>query len=349
MAAAANVGAAWNVPPGMLEATSAIDFTSKLEDLRRKYPQVKVPPDAWTWSLGELDAYFTSGGKKASERKEAPKAAAQNPATKPMTPQKRTSSEALGGYEIQEALQLQNLIQTELQTPEWQDQLKSLQQQHPERKTKGHYDSTAFYEAFQELVLSVFVKVLPTVGLKPDWDGVREMNSKMIDALVHPKVKKVQEEINVLMGLPRNAQFSPPSKGAELFVYRPFEDGPVPGFSKPLVQDVDGDEAHEFLVEDEETGELKVVGPTSLVQEQWYMVTYKPAVVIREQPDEKAKMVGRKKAGKKVRAQMIKDGKWLQLHHSELAKLGVQEAWLCLDPVEAGLPEGTVLLEKTTA
>ena len=29
----------------------------------------------------------------------------------------------------------------------WQENLKQLQAQHPERKTKGHYDSTAFFEA----------------------------------------------------------------------------------------------------------------------------------------------------------------------------------------------------------
>lgn len=329
MHAARSVGAG----PTPMEATSAIDFTSKLEDLRRRHPQVKVPGDAWTWSLEELEAYFHSGGKTAAERKAA------------MTPQKRKSSEALE-FEIADALSLLGQLTECFADASFQDALKQLQLQYPERKTKGHPDSHSYFEAFESLVLSVYVKVLPVFSLTPDWDGVREMNSKMKDALHHPKVKKVQEDMNVLMGLPRNAQFTPPSKGSELFLYRPLADGPVPSYARPLVEDEDGDEAHEFLVEDKETGELRPHGPTSLGQELWFLVVHKPAVVIREQPDEKAKMVGRKKAGKRLRVQTVKDGKWLQLHHSELVKLGVQEAWVLMDPVEAGLPPDHPLLER---
>ncbi|CAJ1333406.1 unnamed protein product [Effrenium voratum] len=343
LAAAQHLGAG-----GMLEATSAIDFSAKLEDLRRKHPQVKVPSDAWTWKPEELEAWFASGGTSkvplatsaAAKEAPAPKEAA--------TPKKRSHGEAFG-FEIQEALQLQQQLLTAFSEAEFQENLKSLQAQYPERKTKGHYDSLAFFEAFNSLALTVYTKVLPDWKLQANWDGVREMLSKMQDALTHPKVKKVQEEINVTMGLPRNAIFAPPSKCSELFIFRPDGDGPVPGYALPLFQDEDGDEAHEFLVEDEETGELKVRGASSLEQEMWYQVNHKPAVMIREQPDEKAKMVGRKKAGKRLRIQSVKDGKWLQLHQSELVKLGVQEAWVVLDPVEAGLPAGAPLLEKVAA
>jgi len=343
MAAAAALGAA---APGMMEATSAIDFTAKLEDLRRKHPQVKVPSDAWTWKLEELEAWFASGGtSKTTAEKPAP-------ATAPVvqdsaTPKKRSHSKAFG-YEIEEALQLQQQLKTGFSDPEFQENLKKLQAQHPERKTKGHYDSVAYFEAFNALAHSIYAKVLPDWKLAPNWDGVREMINKMADAMTHPKVRKLQEEINTMMGLPRNAQFMPPSKCAELFLYRPDGDGPVASSSLPLFQDEDGDEAHEFLIEDQETGELKVQGASSLKQEMWYVVVHKPAVVVREQPDEKAKMVGRKKAGKRIKVQHVKDGKWLQLHHSELVKLGVQEAWVLMDPVEAGLPAGQPLLEKAT-
>merc|ERR1719188_733949 len=134
----------------------------------------------------------------------------------------------------------------------------------------------------------------------------------------------MQEEINVLMGLPRDATFKPPTKGQDIFVYRPQRDGPVPIHSRPLLQDEDGDEAHEFLVEDQD-GELRQRGPTALEIECWYQVSHSPAVVIREQPDEKSKMVGRKKAGRRIRIQRLVDGKWLQLHHTELVKLGGPE------------------------
>jgi len=350
MQAAAMLGAA--APPGMLEATSAIDFSSKLEDLRRKHPQVKVPSDAWTWKPDELDAWFASGGTSKvvnSTAKEATKETSKEASKEPQTPRKRTHGEAFG-FEISEALQLQQQLLTGFSEPDFQENLKQLQAQYPERKTKGHYDSMAYFEAFHALAHTVYAKVLPEWKLAPTWDGVREMLSKMVDASSHPKVKKLQEEINVTMGLPRNVMFTPPSKGSELFLFRPDGDGPVPGCSLPLFQDEDGDEAHEFLVEDEETGELKVRGASGLEQEMWYQVVFKPAVMIREQPDEKAKMVGRKKAGKRLRIQSVKDGKWLKLHQSELVKLGVQEAWVVMDPIEAGMAAGSPpLLEKVSS
>mmetsp|Transcript_151102 Transcript_151102/g.483540 ORF Transcript_151102/g.483540 Transcript_151102/m.483540 type:complete len:173 (+) Transcript_151102:275-793(+) len=170
------------------------------------------------------------------------------------------------------------------------------------------------------------------------------MMARIGEALRHPKVRKMQEEINVLMGLPRNANFTPPAKGEEIFIYRPNRDGPVPGSSRSLLQDEDGDEAHEFFVEDQD-GELRQRGPTALDDECWYQVVHSPAVVIREQPDEKSKMVGRKKVGKRIRIQRVVGGKWLQLHHTELVKLGVQEAWVLLDGTEMGLA-GQQLLNR---
>lgn len=373
MQAAAMLGAAG--APGMMEATSAIDFSSKLEDLRRKHPQVKVPSDAWTWKPEELDAWFASGGtskvvnsgatssrKANSDGKDAPNK--ETSAKEPATPRKRSHGEAFG-FEIQETLQLQQQLLAGFTEADFQENLKQLQAQYPERKTKGHYDSMAYFEAFNALAHTVYAKVLPDWKLAPNWDGVREMLQKMHEAMAHPKVKKTQEEINVAMGLPRNVNFTPPSKGSELFLFRPDGDGPVPGYALPMFKDEDGDEAHEFLMEDEETGELKMRLASSLEQveatpplptapataeEMWYQVVHKPAVMIREQPDEKAKMVGRKKVGKRLRIQSVKDGKWLKLHQSELVKLGVQEAWVVMDPHEAGLPAGAPpLLEKVSS
>lgn len=250
------------------------------------------------------------------------------------TPRNRTRNP--NEYSVAEALQLQRQLREGFADHAFQDSLKQLQRKYPDRKTKGHTDGIAYFEAFESLTLSVHAKVLPEWNLGAEWDGVREMIARMAEALRHPKVKKMQEEINVLMGLPRNATFTPPTKGDDIFLYRPNGDGPVPGPSRPLMQDEDGDEAHEFFVEDQD-GELRQRGPTSLETECWYQVSHSPAVVIREQPDEKSKMVGRKKAGRRIRIQRLVDGKWLQLHQSELVKLGVQEAWVLLDGTEMGL------------
>merc|ERR1739848_459019 len=153
----------------------------------------------------------------------------------------------------------------------------------------GHRDGLGYFEAFESLTLSVQGRVLPEWHLPPDWDGVREMMARMKDAIKHPKVKVLQEEINMLMGLPRDATFKPRAKGEEMFLYRPEGDGPVPGYSRDLVVDEDGDEGHEFLVEDRETGELRTEGPTALKvvdanTDCVFVVLHKPAVVIRAKP-----------------------------------------------------------------
>mmetsp|Transcript_40877 Transcript_40877/g.121183 ORF Transcript_40877/g.121183 Transcript_40877/m.121183 type:complete len:313 (-) Transcript_40877:35-973(-) len=305
------------------------DFEHRLNELKMAYPSIEVPSEVWSWTIAQLDAYFASGGAKRPE------------VDKSRTPKRKLNGEE---YDVQEALQVQQNLHRGFSDKCFQDALKALQRKFPDRKVKGHPDGAAYFEAFESLTLSVHAKVLPDYGLSPDWDGVRELISRMVDALRHPKVKKMQEEINVLMGLPRNAAFTPPGKGADMFIFRPNKDGPVPGFPRDMVRDEDGDEAHEFFVEDAD-GELKPRGPTAMEQEVWYQVVHTPAVVIREQPDEKSKMVGRKKAGKRLRVQQVKDDKWLQLHHSELVRLGVQEAWVLLDGAEMGLA-GQKLLEK---
>lgn len=316
-------------------ATSADDdFGVRLDELRKQHPTVDVPTEVWTWSVSDLEAFFSSGGTVR------PRLAVR----RSLTRTKRGADEVATEFEVGEALRLQGQLREAFKDDMFQDALKRLQRRYPERKTKGHPDGVAFFEAFEALTLSVHVRVLPSWGITADWDGVREMIARMAQALRHPKVRRTQEEINVLMGLPRNATFTPPTKGEELFLYRPNADGPVPGYPRALVRDEDGDEAHEFLVEDCETGTLQVRGPTALESELWYLVVHRPAV-IREQPDEKSKMVGRKKTGKRVRVQRVVGGKWLQLHHTELVRLGVTEAWVLLDGAESG-PAGQQLLER---
>lgn len=229
----------------------------------------------------EVEAYFASGGAVR------PRAAESRPATS------RKRAADAGEFEVEEALQIQKQLHEGVSEERFQEALKRLQHRHPERKKKGHPDMAAFFEAFEALALSVYAVLLPEWGLTPDWDGVRDMVTNMKSALMHPKVQKGQEEINVLMGLPRNATFAPQGKAEEVFVYRPNGDGAVPGPPRPLLPDEDGDEGHEFFVEDPETGELQRKGPSALDEECWYQVLSRP-VVIREQADEKAKMVGRR-------------------------------------------------------
>ena len=48
--------------------------------------------------------------------------------------------------------------------------------------------------------------------------NLKQMNNERLVAF--EEVKKLQEEINVIMGLPRNAMFTPPSKSHDLFIFR---------------------------------------------------------------------------------------------------------------------------------
>jgi hypothetical protein len=265
----------------------------------------------------------------------------------------RTPEEQELQYSQDDAVDIQELLKKGFGQKNFQDGLKRIQSKYPERRTKGHRDMPAYFGAFENLTLAVFSSVLPKLPgkLEASWDGVRELNWRMEDALQHPKIQKTQEEINVLMGLPRNAIFQPPKREEELFVFHPECDAPVPSFTRPTVVDEDGDEGHEFFVEDPETGDLVTHGPTALEDGKdgdsgcWYVVLHKPAVVLRAKASVKAEMVGRKKTGKSMRVQKVVDGRWVQLHSEELPRLGVTEAWAPIDGAEMGLP-GQPLLQK---
>lgn len=331
-------------------------FGKRFMELRKEYPTVEVPSDMWTYALSDLEAYFKSKGAEAAAGQPMPPAAdqAMPPADQERkSPRSSRKRKAMGPppedemqYSPEEALDIQGQLQEGFGHRSFQDELRRLQDTFPKRKDKGHKDMASFVDAFENLTLSVFTSVLPRLKFDATWDGVREMIARMDDALKHPKVKKTQEEINVLMGLPRNAIFQPPRREQELFIFHPDCDAEVPSFTRPTVMDEDGDEGHEFFVEDPETGELKIQGPTALEDADcWYVVLHKPSVVLRSKPDVKADMVGRKKTGKRVRVQRVVDNQWAQLHAAELVRLGVKEAWAPVDGAIMDLP-GQKMLER---
>mmetsp|Transcript_22998 Transcript_22998/g.42330 ORF Transcript_22998/g.42330 Transcript_22998/m.42330 type:complete len:645 (+) Transcript_22998:80-2014(+) len=331
--------------------TNPDEFGAKLSQLRKEFAHLdlEIPPDIRTWTLEELEAYFLSGGinrpVSGSRASEQPPPPQEKPEVS-KTPSRKRPAEGILEYSVGEALEIQTKLREQFSDAAFQNGLKELQERFPERKSKGHSDRALYFEAFEALTLTVHAKVLPTFGMNPDWNGVREMMSRMTEAMKHPKVKKEQEEINVLMGLPRDAEFAPPAKEEEMFQYRPNADAAVPQYSIPLVMDEDGDEAHEFLVEDPVAGEFRLRGPSALSSDCWFVVLQKPAIVIRAKPDLQSDMVGRKKAGKHIRGQRVLDDKWVQLHGTELVKLGVQEAWVLLVGSEEDGSGNEPLLER---
>jgi len=157
---------------------------------------------------------------------------------------------------VAEAMQLQDTLRNNIAAKGFQEGLRKLQRKYPQRKQRGHAHGPAYFQAFESLVLTVFCRVLPKYGIRGDWDGVQELHGRMSSALRNNKVRKQQEELNTLLGLPRDAVLFPPKKSEEAFVFREAGDGGAPGPVCPLVVDEDGDEAHEFFVEDPDTGEL---------------------------------------------------------------------------------------------
>jgi len=299
----------------MPKTASSSGFEMKVKELREEFPgciDLSVPKEATDWSDADLHNFFESGGFIKPLPKEAPP---------PLPPPGVIEGPQ---FTVPEALQLQEKLLAAFKNSEFQQKLKRLQLQHPQRKQKGHRDGPAYFEAFEVLVMTVFCCILPSHGLRGDWDGVRDMFAQMASALAHSKVKKQHEEINTLLGLPRDARLAASrQKDSDSLVYCPGGDGTVqlPGRSC-WIEDEDGDVAHEFLVEDEATGELC----DSFAADIWFQALQ--PVAIRATPSIKSASVGVCTKGQRFLVQRIVDDRWLQLHKNELQVLGVAEAWI---------------------
>jgi len=202
----------------------------------------------------------TASTGPAKEALSNPKRAARvrKPSNNPKAEESRPKVTAGAQFSTSEAKALQEELQKGFKERDFQQALKSLQKDFPSRKKRGHHHGTAYFEAFEALTLTVFHEVLLNSGLSGDWDGVRDMQARMQTAMSDRTVRKLSEEINVLLGLPRDAILAKPArKSEEMFTYCPHGDGDVPGYTRPLLVDDDGDEGHEFFEEDPETGELQ--------------------------------------------------------------------------------------------
>jgi len=305
-----------------------------LADLREKYPGavgLYLPTDAWKWAPQDLENYFESGGfiKPKGFIPEKPASPPKRTTVeKRESAKKQASGPDVPQFSVAEAQRLQDQLFEGFRDKDFQMRLLNLQSAFPNRKTRGHADGAQYFDAFEMLAMTVYARVLPKYDLLGDWDGVRDMYAKMETALMHPKVKKNHEELNTLLGLPRDAKLSPGKKAEEVFAYRPRRDGATPGYPLPVVFDDEGDAAHEFFVEDDFTGELQ-----SHIQstDSWYRVVARNGALVRAKPDTQSEQVGKRVLRERVRVQRVLSGKWLLLHDEELKKLKLTEAWLGAD------------------
>lgn len=306
-------------------ANDEADFSSRLQQLREEFPgcvDLEVPPEAAAlWTAIDLRNFFESGG--FIRPKGIPPAASSGPSSTGTKPEV-AAAPVKDQFPTSTAMQLQDKLKANFGSKDFQHKLQTLQRRYPERRTRGHRDGAAYFESFEALVLTVYQRVLPAHGLRGDWDGVQEMFSKLTSALHHPKVKKTHEEINLLLGLPREAKLVS-SRREDAFVYCPGADAGTPDAEPAPFEDSDGDEAQEFLVENEVTGELQTVARST---DSWFKVLQKPCAPLRNFPDERSGQLGKLDKGKRFRVQRVA-GRWLLLHQTELEKLGgVAEAWV---------------------
>lgn len=237
-------------------------FQDRVVELRERYPHIELdlPHDARTWSTQELENFFESGGFIKPVR---PTPRSNGGAAHPKPAAKPKVQGNFPQLSVPEASRLQEELRSGFADKQFQESLRKLQAKHPERKSRGHPDGPAFFESFERLTMTVYSKVLPRAGIQGDFDGLRELAGRMQTAMFQVKVKKAQEEINLLIGLPRDAVFQPASKKEELLAYQPGGDGDVPGYAVPLSMDLEGDDGHEFLIEDAASGVLRRSGPAA--------------------------------------------------------------------------------------
>lgn len=161
-------------------------------------------------------------------------------------------------YSVEESLRLLKELLEAFKEESFQKLLNRCEVMHPRRGLRAHPDAQAFKTQLEGLLLHVYRTVLPRKPwcLEPGWGGVRQMMRRMASASEDQRVIIMKEEINAALGLPRQTVLRPPPE-EPVFVATPDGSGPIPGYSKELLVDGDGDVAHEFWEEDRPGGDLR--------------------------------------------------------------------------------------------
>mmetsp|Transcript_29967 Transcript_29967/g.56114 ORF Transcript_29967/g.56114 Transcript_29967/m.56114 type:complete len:218 (+) Transcript_29967:186-839(+) len=163
-------------------------------------------------------------------------------------------------YTVDEALRLQKELLDAFKEESFQKLLWRAKVMHPRSGQRNHPDAQAFHTQLQGLLLHVYRTILPKKPwcLEPGWKGVRQMMHRMAAAGEDQRVILMKEEINASLGLPRHTVLRPPPE-EPVFVPTPDGSGGTgPKYTKDLLVDDDGDQAHEFWEEDRPGGEMRL-------------------------------------------------------------------------------------------
>lgn len=174
-----------------------------------------------------------------------------------------TADDGLRQFSVEEVLQLQTALKEAFAEESFQRLRRRAEAMFPKRGVRGHDDVEAFSRHLHELLHSVYRIVLPRKpwSLRPGNEGARTMMSRIANVSENPRVVRMREEINVLLGLPKQMILRPPPEEPLLVEVT---DGrrsasSVPSYTVPLLTDTDGDQAHEFWEEDPKAGTLACV------------------------------------------------------------------------------------------
>lgn len=163
-------------------------------------------------------------------------------------------------FSVDEVLQLQTALKEAFAEESFQRLRRRADTLFPQRGVRGHEHAEGFSRHLHELLNSVYRVVLPRKPwcLRPGNAGARTMMSRMTSVSEDSRIIKMREEINTLLGLPKQMILRPPPE-EPVFVLnsRGGKDATVISeYTLPLLMDVDGDQAHEFWEEDPKVGTL---------------------------------------------------------------------------------------------
>jgi len=165
-------------------------------------------------------------------------------------------------WSVQEAVPVYQALKFAFGELSFQKRLRALEAQYSRRGVRGHQDQQDFSLQLQDLLVGVYRAVLPRNpwALRPGWEGYKLLIARTAAISEEPQIVKEREDINAILGLPRHTVLRPP---AEEPVFLPVPEGTVlqkSEYDRPMLQDSDGDFAHEFWVEDKFGNLRQVMG-----------------------------------------------------------------------------------------
>mmetsp|Transcript_44755 Transcript_44755/g.96197 ORF Transcript_44755/g.96197 Transcript_44755/m.96197 type:complete len:220 (-) Transcript_44755:169-828(-) len=181
----------------------------------------------------------TEGGTATSTSTKAPAAAPAAAAESQLT--------------LKEVVKIYDQLTKACSEPEFQRQLRILEARYPRRGNPDHPDQLNYFREIHRVFPVVLKKALsqfPNTGLRATWNGWMDFQTRATAFTSDQKYLKAKGDFNKAMGFPREFTLRPPPEDpvVQEVMHEPGKATMEQDLS--LLVDSDGDEAHEFWVED---------------------------------------------------------------------------------------------------